>query len=159
MHRALSPWAATMLALAAGSGHAASCTVTAGPLAFGLYDTLLATASESTGQVTVSCTPGPTDPLTTHYTLTLAGTGTGGDPVRAVSAGAYRLHYQLYKDAARLQVWGNGGTSGSGVSSSVNSVAVQVPGVQMHTVYASMPGQQTVPAGVYSGSLLVTIDY
>jgi spore coat protein U-like protein len=87
---------------------AAVCTATAGALAFGIYDTVLATDNDTTGTVQVTCTPGVAQPLTTGYTITIAGTGTGGDSVRSVAAGAYRLYYQLYKDAARTTVWGNG---------------------------------------------------
>lgn len=148
-----------VLLCAAPEGHATNCNATAGLLSFGVYDTLISAATDSTGSLTIVCTPAVGDPLTTTYTITLAGTGTGGDSVRSISFSTHRLHYQLYKDAARLQVWGNGGSSGLGVTSSVTSSGPLVSAVQVHTVYARLPGQQIVPAGTYAGSLLVTIDY
>jgi len=150
---------AMALALVAAPARATLCLVATTPVAFGLYDTLLSGNNETTGQITVTCTPGIGDPLTTPYTVTLAGSGTGGDTVRSIAMGANRLYYQVYKDAARSVVWGNGGGSGSGVAGSTVSAASLVPALRVHTAYARMPANQRVPAGIYAGSLLVSVDY
>lgn len=149
--------ALAVAACAAGPAAATSCAVVAGSMLFGTYDTVASAATDTTGIVTVTCTPGLGDPLTTPYTLAVAGTGTGGDTVRSLASGAYRLHYQVYRDAGRSVVWGN--SSGSGVAASVTSAATLTPGVQVHTAYARMPARQVVPPGVYLGSLMVTIEY
>ncbi|SDP83543.1 Spore coat protein U (SCPU) domain-containing protein [Rhodoferax sp. OV413] len=138
---------------------AATCGALLSPMAFGIYDSILPAANDTVATVTVSCTPGLSQPLTTSYTITIAGTGTGNDAVRAMSSGAYKLYYQVYKNAARTTVWGNGGTSGTGVASSVTSLTTVTPGLQVHNVYARMPPLQAIPPGIYIGSLLVTIDY
>lgn len=147
-------------ASAAGSAHAAAtCTVLASAMNFGLYDTLAANAHDTTATVRVSCVPGVGGALVTPYVLTVAGTGSGGDTVRSVSFGSQRLYYQVYADAARSTVWGNGSSSGPGVASSVTSATVATPGEQTHVAYARLAARQAVQPGLYSGSLLVTIDY
>lgn len=142
-----------------GTAQATGCAAITGSMSFGAYDTLLTQATNTTGTVQVICTPGVTDPLGTPYTVTLAGSGTGGDMVRSIAFGAYRLYYQVYKDPSHLTVWGNGTNSGSGVSSSVTSAAALLPAARTHTAYGRMPGQQMVPAGLYIGTLLVTVEY
>lgn len=139
--------------------HATLCTLSASAMAFGNYDTILVSPNDTTGIVQVSCTPAAAEPLTTAYTLTIAGTGASGDSIRSLSFDAYRLYYQVYSDAARSIVWGNGSGSGAGVASSVTSTASLVPALRNHTAYARMPGLQKVRPGAYMGSLMVTIDY
>ena len=79
--------------------------------------------------------------------------------MRSIAAGAYALYYQVFKDASRSTVWGNGSTSGAGLSASVTSAAALTPGLRTHTAYARMPAMQTVPPGLYMGTLLLTVDY
>jgi spore coat protein U-like protein len=135
------------------------CVAVASVLSFSTYDTIAAAANDSTATVQVTCTPGAANPLTTSYTITVAGTGSGNDSVRSISSAGFRLYYQLYKDASRSTVWGNGSSSGAGVASSVTSTAVLVPASRTHTAYARMPPLQGVAPGSYLGTLLVTVDY
>ncbi|MCK8500047.1 spore coat U domain-containing protein [Myxococcus faecalis] len=65
------------------------------------------------------------------------------------------LSYNIYVDAARLLVWGNGasGTSRYGPVIPVLALDVTVP------VYGRIPAQQTVPAGTYSDTLVMTMTF
>ena len=87
---------------------ASDCSVTASGVAFGAYDPSLATADDSTGSIVVTCIyTGPGGGNNVNYTVTLS-TGTSGSYApRKLAAGASRLNYNLYRDAARTQVWGN----------------------------------------------------
>lgn len=147
------------LACLPGWAQATGCTMTPSALSFGPYDTIAPGANDSSATLQVVCIPGVSDPLTTAYTITIAGTGTGGDTTRSISFGSHRLYYQVHKDAGRATVWGNGGSSGTGVSDSVTSSAVLVAGTRTHTVYARMAARQAVAPGGYAGTLLVTINY
>ena len=146
-------------ALAPAPAAATGCLAVAGLMAFGTYDPLATLPTDTTATVTVTCTPGLGDPLATAYTLTVAGTGSGNDATRSIAFGASRLYFQVYQDASRTQVWGNGTTSGAGVASSVTSIAIAVPALRTHTAYARMPAGQVVAPGLYLGSLLVTVNY
>jgi spore coat protein U-like protein len=135
--------AAGLLLLAASSPAAAACSVSAQGVAFGNYDPLSATALNGVGNVHVSC-----NLLSPIVTVSLdSGGGTVAD--RRMTAGAAQLHYNLYLDASRLFVWGEG-------SASVTSAVVlnlDLP------VYGRIPALQNVPAGTYLDSVTVTIAY
>lgn len=133
------------------------CSISASQLAFGVYDAVSGAANDTTGNVTVACIPGLSDPLTTAYTVTVDGTGVTSDSVRSMSRGAYRLYFQVYKDPARTTVWGS--SPSAGVAGSVTSATTLVAAQRTHTAYARLPPGQNVPPGLYSGSLLVTIEY
>ncbi len=129
------PWAA----------HAQTCTVSVTPVNFGNYSPFAA-ALDSTGQVSVNCTG------VASYTVTMnAGIHGGGSFVgRRMSNGQSALSYQLYSDAARTMVWGDG---------SGGSTSVSAPSSGALTVYGRVPARQNVSAGAYSDTILVTIDY
>ena len=84
----------------------AACTVSANLLAFGVYPPFSGTPTDSTGEVRVQCSSG----FTGLYTIALnAGLNSGGSFAnRQMASGANRLSYQLYRDAARTSVWGDG---------------------------------------------------
>jgi len=90
------------LMLGARAATAASdCAVTASGVAFGTYDPSIATPDDSTGSVVVTCTyTGPGGSDTANYTVTLStGTSSSYAP-RKLAAGASRLNYNLFRDAA-----------------------------------------------------------
>jgi spore coat protein U-like protein len=63
------------------------------------------------------------------------------------------LEYNLYLDPARTQVWGDG-TGGTGVyRGRALGQPVSVP------VYARLAPRQGLPAGAYSDSIVVTLEY
>ncbi|MCE9667182.1 spore coat U domain-containing protein [Myxococcus stipitatus] len=74
---------------------------------------------------------------------------------RMVGPSSSTLSYNLYLDAARTLIWGNGlsGTSRYGPVLPVNSVDVVVP------VHGRIPAGQTIPAGSYSDTVVVTFTF
>src|SRR5712691_6094979 len=81
----------------------AACTVTANPVAFGVYLPFSATPTDSTGSVQVNCIGSFNSPFTIALN---AGLHSGGSFAnrRMISGGSF-LSYQLYSDAARTTVW------------------------------------------------------
>lgn len=77
-----------------------------------------------------------------------------------MASGANRFSYNLYTDAARLRVWDTGASGAVTVSSAVN---LRLRGKSVDpanfTVYGCMPGGQNVPAGSYSDTNTVTVNY
>ena len=141
---------------------AVDCSVTASGVAFGTYDPSLGTADDSTGSIVVSCTyAGPGGSDTANYTVRLS-TGTSGSFVpRKLSAGASQLNYNLFRDAARTQVWGNG-TSGSFLVPGTMRVG---PGqgnstrTNTHDIFGRVPAQQDAAIGAYTDTIQVTVAY
>jgi spore coat protein U-like protein len=132
----------------------ANCAITATDLNFGDY---LPSAGDVSVQssLSVRCTNG------TPYTVSLnAGSTTGGSITQRLMAnGANRLQYNLYTDAARTTVWGDGttGSRPAGTGSGLQPArAVDYP------VYGLLPDSATnqdAPVGVYADVVTATVVF
>ena len=141
---------------------AVDCTVTASGVAFGTYDPSLGTPDDSTGSIVVTCThTGSGGVDTANYTVTLSTGASGSYAPRKLAAGASQLDYNLFRDAARTQVWGN---ASSGTTIITGSLKVG-PGVgnrtrtATHVVYGRVPQLQDADTGNYTDSILVTLTF
>lgn len=127
----------------------APCSVTVGSaIGFGAYDPFSPAPLDSTGTVVLeACAPG-------QVTISI-GTGQSGSyALRAMRGpGTEVLEYNLFLDASRTRVWGDG-TAGTSRWPSPSSDR----GRQL-TVYARVFPGQDVPAGAYADTITVTIDY
>ena len=141
-------WA--VLALAAREVLGGGCSVSSGAVVFGRYDVFANTPLDTTGSITLSCTqpaPGPV--------IRISAGGSSSFASRSLTRDSESLRYNLFVDAARTEVWGDG-TGGS----STRSVTSPVDG-QMYTltIFGRVPPRQNVPAGSYGDSLFVTVDF
>ena len=151
-----------LLLIAQAAKAAFDCSVTASGVAFGTYDPSLDTPDDSTGSIVVTCTyTGPGGSDTANYTVTLS-TGTSGSfAPRKLAAGASPLGYNLFRDAARTQVWGN---ASSGTTIITGSLKVG-PGVgnqtrsATHVIYGRIPQLQDADTGDYSDLIQVTLTF
>ena len=125
-----------------------NCTISTGGVAFGAYDVFSASPVDAAGSVTYQCTLGA-------IIVVQLGTGSAGafNPRTMLRSGE-PLNYNLYLDASRTQVWGNGT---SGTSTHSNSVFVLFPVVV--PVYARIFAGQNVTVGSYSDSVVATIVF
>lgn len=127
----------------------AECKLTStSDLAFGTTG-VIQTAINSTGSIGVQCTN------TTPYNIGLnAGAGSGATVAarRMTSGAGAHITYEIYRDAARTQVWGN--TVGSNTVSGTGNGAVQTL-----TVYGRVPVQTTPAAGSYTDTVTITVTY
>jgi spore coat protein U-like protein len=127
-----------------------ACSVTATTLNFGTYSPSAASALTGSSTVSVNCTSG------SPYTVALnVGSGGGSFTTRTLLNGINTLNYNLYRDAAYSQVWGDGSGStytvagtGSGLLTSNNI-----------TVYGEIPISQDKPTGAYTSLITVTVSY
>lgn len=151
-----------LLLCAPGAMAASDCSVSASGVAFGVYDPTLATPDDSTGSVVVTCTyTGPGGVDTADYTVTLS-TGTGGSYApRKLTAGASRLDYNLFRDAARTQVWGNASSGTTIITGSLRVGPGNGNGTRTatHVVYGRIPQLQDADTGNYTDSILVTLTF
>src|ERR1700686_2582705 len=137
---------AAVLAVAAAAR--ADCTVSVGALAFGAYDVFSGSPTDSTASITYSCSVPATAP-----TLSIgAGIAASFSP-RKIKSGGNSLSYNLYVDAARTSVWGDG-------TASTSTVACAMGTGLTATVYGRIFARQTgATAGSYSDSVVVTISF
>jgi spore coat protein U-like protein len=133
-----------------------SCSVSATAVNFGLYDPLSGSATQSTGTVTVVCQVSLVG-LFVNWTVALSTGSSGNYVARQLQSGANSLSYNLYTNAARTSVWGDG-TSGTSVVSA-NPFLIVGSNTVNYTVYGSIPAAQDRPAGSYTDTLTVTMTY
>lgn len=133
----------------------AVCTVATSGVAFGSFNPLTGQSADTNGTIAVTCNGAPGDTAT--YTITI-GSGLGSFSARKMLAGSDGLTYNLYKDSACSQVWGDGSGGTSTVSDSVTLTASSL--TTNYVVYSRIAGgQRSAKAHTYSDSLLVTITY
>lgn len=130
--------------LAAPQADAASCTLTVPGISFGSYDVFNNQHLDSTGYITVDCD------VATAYTISL-GQGNGSYTLRTMISGGHTLDYNLYVDASRTIVWGDGTGSTATVSSSGSN--------ENHSVYGRIPARQNAYVGAYADSITVTLNF
>lgn len=153
MRRHVWRWLFVAVAVAAGASHparaAASCTITTvSGVAFGIYDVANATPLDSTGTLRLDC-----NGAAKAVTLDL---GRGNAPTfnpRFMRNGASQLNYNLFLDAARTSIWGDGtaGTSHYGVTNPPNVIDL--------TIYGRIPALQDLPIGSYADTVVVTVNF
>ena len=149
-------WLASALAFAAPVAAAATCSVTASTLAFGIYDPLAAAPDDSTSTITVSCTKGAASSETVNYTIALS-TGSGTYANRTTSSGAQTLNYNIYTTTARTTVWGDGTSSTATVAASFSLTTATPTRNRAHTAYGRMAAAQNAAAGAYSTTTPITV--
>jgi spore coat protein U-like protein len=129
---------------------AAVCTVNPSGVNFGSFNPLTLAYVDSTGSIAVNCTD------VTSYTIAFS-TGNGTYSQRRMVAGSYYLYYNLYRDAAFQQIWGDG-NSGSNTVTQNNPVNGQN---NLHTIYGRIPisSQRAAHADTYNDTITVTVSY
>mgnify|MGYP001557247869 CR=1 FL=1 len=147
--------AGTLLLVRPAPAHALilSCSSTGiTPVAFGSYDGFATALTDSTGTISVSCLGAlPGD----NITIGISSGGGGSFAPRSLSPGADSTHdHNLYTDAARTVAWGDG-TGGSAVYGPVTPPTL---GNLTLTVYGRIPALQSVPAGSFGDTVVVTVS-
>jgi spore coat protein U-like protein len=144
-----------------GVAKAANCSASATGVSFGIYDASLTLPSDSTGSLTVTCSYTGGGVRDIGYVVTLNSTNSPDPATRWLAAGTGQLFYNLYRNAARTEIWGNG----TGGSFAVSGSLKPGPGVgnetrsETYTVYGRLPAQQDADAGNYSDMIVITLTF
>lgn len=154
-HRRIAVIAAALVVQTA-SARAHICTVSATGVSFGLYDPRSSSPRDSTATVNVGCTGLVGLTIAVNYSISLSA-GNGSVTSRYMSSGMGQLRYQLYGDAARTSVWGDG-TGPTAVVTGSWLIGLFVP-YQSYTIYGRIPPNQHVAPGTYTDTILVTVVY
>jgi spore coat protein U-like protein len=162
-----------VLACAAGNAQAIeSCSVSADALNFGAYASPNGVAIDTVhSTITVTCSPTPLLGLlgiivgcqNDTYSVQLSTGNAGTYAPRSLSSGGAMLSYNLYTDAGRTLVWGDGIGATQTVTGNLSGVLLALgacpPTPIQHPVYGRIPGSQNVPAGSYSDTITVTVTF
>ena len=136
----------------AAAAPAAACTVSVTSVAFGSYDSLNPANSDSAGMLTAVC-----HPRDQSLEVAISGGSSGLPLARTMRNGAAVLDYNLYADAARTTVWGDG-TSGAMVTITNGTVSAGQRTFNQ-PIYGRIPALQAVGARTYSDNLVVTVTF
>ena len=153
---------ALAILLASGSSQAVTCSATTTPVAFGAYDVFGTGNDDSTGTVVVTCSTQTTDPLgnfSVTYEVELGSGGSGNTSQRRLASGADTLNYNLYRNNARNQLWGDGVTAPSVNASFTLNRSTAPSRTRTHTVFGRIPPLQDVAVGNYADNVLVTLNF
>jgi spore coat protein U-like protein len=137
---------------AATPGAAQSCSIsTISGVSFGSYDALNANPLDQTGSISYQCSI----LYIGTVTIDLSTGGSGSYSPRRMQKAAATLQYNLYRDATRLLIWGNG----TGGTSRYGPVIPILGLPQTLTIYGRIPAQQTSPVGNYTDTVVATINF
>jgi len=135
---------------ASDANAAGSCTISATSVNFGSYNVFNGSDVDSTGTVTYNCNGGAH-----NVTVGLTQGASASFNPRQMKKGAEALTYNLFLDASRTSIWGDG-TSGTSVHQGgdpPNNTNVNV------TVYGRVWAGQDVSAGSFSDSVTAVINF
>jgi spore coat protein U domain-containing protein, fimbrial subunit CupE1/2/3/6 len=129
----------------------ANCRLTVPPLSFGTYDPLDTNSvqpADASTIVIVSCTRN-----TSAFVALDFGRNAVSNGDRAMSGpGSEHLEYQIYRDAARSQVWANG-------ADAVRFFSHGISTPEQITVFGRILPRQEVEPGAYIDVLTATVDF
>jgi spore coat protein U-like protein len=142
--------AATLLIAGADPAEAAKCSVSATAVVFGTYNVFNTAPVDSTGTIVYECNGGARNvmiAITKGLSSTFA--------PRELASGTERLAYNLFRDAARTNIWGDfsGGSSAYIDANPPNKQDITL------TVYGRIPSGQDVRAGSYADTVTVVVNY
>lgn len=128
----------------------AACNISTTAVTFGTYNVFQGAPDDAAGQVTFQCT---TFELFVRIDLDRGG-APSFDP-RQMRQGSEILTYNLYRDASRNTIWGDGtgGTQSYFQLFVPRNQNINVP------VYGRIPAGQDVSAGIYTNTVTATIQF
>ncbi len=141
---------AAILAAALSVEAQGTCKISTTPVSFGTYNVFATTPLDTTGSVTYRCVP----PVTGITIVLSRGSSSTFSP-RTLVKGTESLNYNLYLDAARTRIWGDG-TGGTQVFSDPNPQNNQDVTV---TIFGRILAGQDVSAGTYADTVTATITF
>ncbi|HXG29765.1 MAG TPA: spore coat U domain-containing protein [Nevskiales bacterium] len=160
-----------LLLVLSGGAQAADCTLSLTDINFGAISQLNPDPVDVQGSLTVQCQAEAGDleglPLTAtvDYSISMNGGGSGSAVARAMSGlglGA-SLGYNIYVDAGRQMVWGDGNNGTQVVGGQFVFTELEVlAGTQKsadHISYARIPPGINVPPDTYTDTVTVTLTF
>lgn len=140
--------AALLMLSAAAVDASAACSLTTTDMIFGSYNVFSASPIDLTATIALRCTKNNDNNIRVTFDRGLSGSFT-----RVLKSGANRLSYNLYLDATRSAIWGDG-TSSTVVYQNANPPKNQVINIP---VYGRIPAGQDAAIGTYSDNIVLTV--
>lgn len=128
---------------------AASCRfISISNISFASYNVFFVLPnSGGIGSLTIKCD----DTKHAIYEVALSAGQSNHYAVRFMKNGANKLNYNLYTNASRTVVWGNGTGGSSVMRPDINTATM--------TIYGSIPGGQDAASGLYTDNITASVDF
>lgn len=125
---------------------------------FGTYIPIQAASLDIRGRIRVRCTGRGTPGQLEAYTIRISGIIDAGLYGRRMTSGLNQLHYNLFKDAARTDIWGDGSFGMTPLVRIIRNSNRNVV-IGNHWVYGRIPPYQNPGGGSYTDIVDVTIEF
>lgn len=126
-------------------------------IAFGNYFPMQPGPLDARGRIRVFCWGRATGGQGNSYTVRISGIVAPGPYGRRMNSGGHLLEYNLYKDAARTDVWGDGSFGATPLVNVFRNNRFVVVG--NHLVYGRIPPLLDPASGSYNDVVDVTIEF
>lgn len=129
----------------------AACSLSSTSMVFGTYDVLVTTPLDTAGSIVYRCTQ-----RDHNIMITLDRGGGATFATRRMVKGFEQLLYNLYLDAARTVIWGDGtgGTQAFFIGNpQANNQDLTVP------IFGRIPARQDRGIGSYTDTIIVTLNF
>ena len=155
--------AAALVSAAAPAAHAQiirgihSCSVAATTVAFGTVAPPI--PASTTGAIVLTCDGAGNN---NRFQVSLSQGLSGVYSERTMRQGPLALAYNLYLDAARTQIWGDGSGGSRSFTGDIDSGGLGRDGgteIVPLTVFAQLPSQGAPPNGDYADMIVVTVSF
>jgi spore coat protein U-like protein len=140
-----------LVSLIPEQAHAINCRITLFPINFGIYMPLRSTPLDVTGTLNVRCMAQPGS-----FTVVIGPGVSGNQLARTLVSGASNsLNYNMYENASRTLIWGDGAPPTVTVSGV--RPARGRPTEYTYPLYGRIFANQAPAPGIYNDNILVTI--
>jgi spore coat protein U domain-containing protein, fimbrial subunit CupE1/2/3/6 len=137
------------------AGLGCSCSVATTAVTFGNYNPISVTATTANGNVAVTCSALVI--FTASYVISMAKGNSATYTPRFMNLAGVHLNYNLYTTAGFASIWGD--ATGGTVTVSDSYTAIGLSDTRNYTVFGQIPAVQTIGAGTYTDTILVTVTY
>jgi spore coat protein U-like protein len=136
-----------------------TCAGANAAMSLGTYDAYQSTPADSSANFVVTCTRqgGPPTTLITVGIGPSANTGTIASRSLKHASASDLLAYNIYRDAGRLQVWGN--TAGIDAVAQTIDLSNRTTGSITFTLFGRINALQDVRPGFYDDTLTITVAF
>lgn len=140
-----------LLLLVCGSAAQAvpTCTPSSGGISFGLF---VGSQISNIGTITLTCT----GTGKSNYTLSLSTGSSATYTPRTMKNGTNSLSYNLFKDAAYTQIWGDGTGGSTAFTGTADMKGAPTITINV-TLYGRIPAQTAPPPGTYTDTIIASL--
>ncbi len=133
-----------------------TCRISVSPVNFGTYTPGTANDVDTVGQIAVRCRGRSGRGQPTSYALLIDGGLSANSADRRMQNGLSNLAYNLFQDAARMIIWGDGS---GGTAPVFQAIGRRGLFRRQHNIYGRTFAGQYPETGIYGDNTLVTLEF